>query len=383
MAIRGLKVVDTDAHYLEPIEQLADYADDVWKSRIKGVSPTRLLPMTLGDRMMEGRIRREDMDYNYHIGSNKEGEVKAAMNRLQIDASIFVPNHLISMGHTPVRDLVVALCNGYIDFMIDKVLDPDEGIYTMVIVPWQDPEEGAKIIERAAHHPGVVGVCFMCSGAYPPLGDVRYDPVYDAAQRHDLPMVFHSAPGLTLVEGASPADGFQRLIESHSLGFAVSNMIQLTSLLMQGIPERFPKLKFVFQESGLFWVPMMMYRLDEYYLKRRSEAPLLKGLPSEYILNRIYFGSQPIEMPKQTQHLKAVFDMANGYDQFMYASDYPHFDYDDPSIAYRMPFLDKEAKAKFLAGNAMKVFNLRKGGIKKWENISSVPSDNSQMEPLK
>lgn len=131
MAIRGLKVVDTDAHYLEPIEQLADYADDVWKSRIKGVSPTRLLPMTLGDRMMEGRIRREDMDYNYHIGSNKEGEVKAAMNRLQIDASIFVPNHLISMGHTPVRDLVVALCNGYIDFMIDKVLDPDEGF-----TPW-------------------------------------------------------------------------------------------------------------------------------------------------------------------------------------------------------------------------------------------------------
>jgi predicted TIM-barrel fold metal-dependent hydrolase len=191
----------------------------------------------------------------------------------------------------------------------------------------------------------------MTAGANPPLGDPRYDPIFAAAQRHELPMVFHGAPGLNHVEGSDYA-AFQRLIESHSIGFAVSNMIQLTSLILQGVPERFPQLRFVFQESGLFWVPMMQYRLDEYYLKRRSEAPLLRQLPSEYIRERFYFGTQPIEAPKNQAHLEMVFDAANGCEHFVFCSDYPHFDYDDPSAILRLRFLSREQKARVLAGNA-------------------------------
>jgi predicted TIM-barrel fold metal-dependent hydrolase len=181
-------------------------------------------------------------------------------------------------------------------------------------------------------------------------------------------MVYHSDPALTLVEGASYADGLQRLVEAHSLGFLISNQIQLTSVLMQGVPERFPKLKFMFQESGVFWVPTMMYRLDEYYLKRREEAPLLQDLPSQYILDRFYFGTQPIEMPKNRKYLEAIFEMANGRERFVFASDYPHFDYDDPIAILGLPFLDAESKANVLAGNAQRVFNLRRGGIQPWES---------------
>jgi uncharacterized protein len=363
----GFKVIDVDAHYLEPVKEIAEYVDEPWRTRLTSVNSDRLLPMTLGDRMMDGRIQRKDMDYGYGWGVTDASQIQQVMGNIGIDAAILLPNRIVTMGHTSVRDLVVALANGYIDYMLDKVVDPSKGVYTVPVVPWQDPEAGAEIIERVAAHPGVVGVCMMCSGANPPLGDIRYNPIYEAAQRHDLPVIYHSAPGLTLVEGASYADGFQRLIEAHSLGFATANMIQLTSVLMQGVPERFPKLKFVFQESGLFWVPMMMYRLDEYYLKRRSEAPLLKGLPSEYILDRFYFGSQPIEAPKNQKHMEAIFDMANGRKNFLFASDYPHFDYDDPSCILKLNFLTKQEKADVLAGNAMRVFNFRKAGIQPWE----------------
>jgi predicted TIM-barrel fold metal-dependent hydrolase len=189
-------------------------------------------------------------------------------------------------------------------------------------------------------------------------------------------MVFHGAPGLNHIEGADYAQ-FQRLIESHSLGFLVSNEIQLTSLILQGVPERFPQLKFVFQESGLMWVPMMQYRLDQYFLKRRSEAPLLQGLPSEYIRDRFYFGTQPIEAPKDQSHLEMAFDAANGREHFLFASDYPHFDYDDPSAILRLRFLDRDEKRAILAGNAMNVFKLRKAGPQPWESISPVASTTS------
>lgn len=384
MPRNGFPVIDVDAHYLESITEMADYMDEPWRSRIKGADANRLLPQSLGDRLLGGRIRRDDVPYGKGAksdeaayGSMSATEIPAVMGRLGIDASIMVANRLSLMGHLSVRDLAAVLCHAYIDYMLDRVVDPARGVYAMAIVCWQDPEESAALIDRVGDHPAVVAVCFMSSGANPPLGDVRYNPIYEAAQRHNLPIVYHSDPALTLVEGSSHADGLQRLIEAHSLGFLISNQIQLTSVLMQGLPERFPKLKFVFQESGLFWIPTMMYRLDEYYLKRRSEAPLLKGLPSEYILDRFYFGTQPIEAPKNLKHLEAVFDMVNGRERFLFASDYPHFDYDDPIAILKLPFLDREAKANVLAGNATRIFNLRKGGIQPWESTLSPESATS------
>jgi predicted TIM-barrel fold metal-dependent hydrolase len=376
VAVNGHLVVDVDAHYLEPIHEMTDFIAEPWRSRLRGADPSRWIPVGLGDRFLEGRIKRDDagyafgkFDYGLGQGVEKATELRATMQRIGVDAAVLVPNRIVQMGHVSVRDLVVALNQGFIRYMLERVCDPAQGVYTMVVACWQDPVASAELIHEVADDPAVAGVCLMSAGANPSLGDVCYDPIYQAAQECGLPVVFHSAPGLNFVEGSDYAS-FQRLIESHSLGFAVSNQIQLTSVLLMGVPERFPKLSFVFEESGLFWVPMMMYRLDEYYLKRRSEAPLLTKLPSEYIRERFYFGTQPIEAPRDQRHLEAVFDAANGRSQFLFASDYPHFDYDDPSAITRLAFLTDEEKAAVFAGNALRVFPLRKGGVQPWESTS-------------
>ena len=371
MARNDFLVVDCDAHYLEPIQEMVGYIDEPWRSRLSGADASKWIPFGLGDRMLAGRIRRDDLDYGYGYGVQQADEIRATMARIGIDACVLVPNRIVTLGHVSVRDLVVALNTGFIRYMLDKVCDPAAGVYTMAIACWQDPEASADLIDEVATHPAVAGVCMMSAGASPPLGDPRYDPIYEAAQRHDLPVVFHGAPGLNLVEGADYVNGLQRLIESHSLGFSISNQVQLTSLLLQGVPDRFPGLRFVFQESGLFWVPMMQYRLDEYFLKRRSEAPLLQRLPSETIRERFYFGTQPIEAPHDQRHLEMVFDAANGAEHFVFCSDYPHFDYDDPEAILRLRFLTPEQKAAVLAGNALEVFKLRKDGTQPWESTSS------------
>jgi predicted TIM-barrel fold metal-dependent hydrolase len=374
----GHLVIDVDAHYLEPIEELADYMDEPWRSRIKGVSLDKIIPVALGDRMIGGRIRRDDVDYGHSYGVSHRGNVLAAMKRLGVDASILVANRLATLGHISMRDLTVVLAEGYIDYMLDRVADPDNGLYTMPVLPLQEPELAAAIVDRVGDYEGVVGVCLMTAGANPPLGDVRYTAIYEAAQAHGLPIVFHSTPGLMLTERASPVDGLQRLIESHSLSFAIENMTQLTSVIFQGVPERFPKLRFVFQESGVFWVPMMMFRLDEYYLKRRSEAPLLKMLPSEYIMERFYFGTQPLERPRDTRHLQALFEMVDGYNRFMYASDYPHFDYDDPIAILGLPFLTAEQKQRVLGDNALAVFDFGRRRTPAWLSTTCAASVSSE-----
>ena len=62
----------------------------------------------------------------------------------------------------------------------------------------------------------------------------------------------------------------------HALGFVWCNMVHMTNWVLNGIPERFPKLKSIWVESGLAWVPFLMQRLDDQFLMRPSEAPQLK-----------------------------------------------------------------------------------------------------------
>ena len=54
-----------------------------------------------------------------------------------------------------------------------------------------------------------------------------------------------------------------RFISVHALGFVFYNMVHLTNWIINGLPERFPKLKLMWIESGLAWVPFMMQRLRQ------------------------------------------------------------------------------------------------------------------------
>jgi predicted TIM-barrel fold metal-dependent hydrolase len=44
----------------------------------------------------------------------------------------------------------------------------------------------------------------------------------------------------------------------------------------------------------------------------------------------------------------------------MFASDYPHWDFNLPSTIYDLPFLSEQAKRNILGENANRIFNLKK-----------------------
>ncbi|MBV1902696.1 MAG: amidohydrolase, partial [Marinosulfonomonas sp.] len=124
-----------------------------------------------------------------------------------------------------------------------------------------------------------------------------------------------------------------------------------------GMPERFPKLKTIWIESGLAWIPFLMQRLDNEYMMRTSEAPLLKRKPSDY-MREMFYTSQPMEMVNNAEALELTFKMINAEDQLLYSSDYPHWDMDLPSTIYDLPFLSETAKRKILGENALRVFGV-------------------------
>ena len=134
-------------------------------------------------------------------------------------------------------------------------------------------------------------------------------------------------------------------------------MLHMTNWITNGMPERFPKLKTIWIESGLAWIPFLMQRLDNEFMMRTSDCGLLKRKPSEY-MREMFYTSQPMEMVDNRKALELTFEMIKADTQLLYSSDYPHWDMDLPSTIYDLPFLSEEAKRNILGGNAQRLFNL-------------------------
>lgn len=343
-------IVDVDAHYLEDFVLLADYLPEPMRTKLAKIPRHRVLPASTGDRFIQGRIHRNDIHYPEKYSTPEE--IPVIMKFLGVEISVQLPNRMLALSSTCQRNLAVALAKGYAAYMVDQVVDPGRGIYAMIVAPLQDPKAAAEIIYEYGSHPGMSAVCLITAGIEPPLGDFRYDPIYRAAQDIQLPIIYHSS-------GSGIDDflinGFQQFLETHTLGFVFYNMATIVSMVVQGVPERFPDLKFGFLESGIFYVPMLMYRLDSEYKKRRSEAPLLTRLPSEYMLE-FFYGTQPLEDPPHVKHLESVFEMMDGTHTLIFGTDYPHWDFDMPRVITDLPFLNDTDRANILEGNAVRLF---------------------------
>src|SRR5205823_7480414 len=98
---------------------------------------------------------------------------------------------------------------------------------------------------------------------------------------------------------------------------------------------------------------------------------------SEY-MQEMYYTSQPLERSnmKLTQ---ATFDAINADSQLLYASDWPHWDFDAPSSITRLPFLNEQAKRNILGLNAARLFGLdvpaAKSGVKASPQRVAVPAE--------
>src|SRR5690606_16044652 len=104
------------------------------------------------------------------------------------------------------------------------------------------------------------------------------------------------------------------------------------------------------------WLPHLMWRLDKNYKGLRWTVPWLKRRPSEYIADHCYLTTQPIEEPDDFRHLQQILDMINGVDLLLFSSDYPHWEFDDPTMILRR--LPEPVKRKIFYENAKRLFAL-------------------------
>jgi len=291
----------------------------------------------------------------YPPSGGRPGSDLAFMRAQHLD-----PNHVVLGVLNPLRggqgllnaDFAAAYSTAVNDWQVAEWTAREPRLKASVVVPYEDGAAAAAEIDRRAGDRNFVQVLLLSRTAEP-LGQRRYWPIYEAAVRANLPVGVHAfGYGGYPVTGS----GWPSFYIEEMVGHAQCSQSQLTSLVIEGVFERFPTLKVVLIEAGFAWLPALAWRLDKIWRRLRDETPHLRRLPSEYIRDHVWLTTQPMEEPEPRRHLLDTIAWI-GWDRLLFATDYPHWDFDDPARALPLPITDVQ-RQKLFRENAQAVYGV-------------------------
>lgn len=365
LRFEDIVIVDTDAHHME-IESWADICEYIEDEVVRAQALDHLRNRTgsppyglNGDHALRyqdcgGRIPHQAKLGETVAESSVHRDVtliRRAIDSFHLDYMVVFPTPMLNLGMHPQYDMEAVLGRAYDRWFCENILPMDPRMKTLLYLPFGDPQAALRTVEDLGDHPDVVGF-MVTSVRHKPVQHNDYMKLYRAMEETGKPLAFHAGynwqdPSMLQIN---------RFGTMHALSFVWCNVVHMSNWVMNGLPERFPGLDVIWIESGLAWVPWLMQRLDHTYLMRSSEAPLLKRLPSEY-MREMYFTCQPMETDHH-EALKVTLDMINAKDRLLYSSDWPHWDFDAPSVIWNLPMLDEQAKKNILGENALRLFGL-------------------------
>ena len=197
-----------------------------------------------------------------------------------------------------------------------------------------------------------------------PLYDPAWDRVFAAIQDHDLVMNHHTGQGLLDYGKGAVASAIWM---SEVLFYCQAGY---QHLILSGVYEKFPKLKYIVTESGCGWVPELLAGLDRIHrgMLAGGEGEMtykgmgwpLKMAPSEYARRNCWYGAGFPSM-KDLNGIEAL-----GENKVLWGNDYPHYEGTYPYTldSLRLTFVDRpeerRRKALGLSAAALYQFDLEK-----------------------
>jgi hypothetical protein len=371
-------VIDCDVHHdWATPEHLHQYLSTGWQEYVKGpgrlygggesipLYPTQLISNPTGTNRPETFPENGDAAASDYDLMNEQLLDPFRIERaiLQYGASGFV-------GALSNPYFATEIARAANDWSIDDWLScGDSRLYGAVLVATQQPDEAAAEIRRVGGHPRMAEVLLASSGLGKPFGHPAYHPIYEAAVEMGLPVAIHTGGEAFANQGVSPmASGMPMFYYEVAMLTFMGAMTHITSLISHGVFEKYPDLKVLIVESGLGWVPGLLWRLDGGYRALRRELPWLKKHPSEYFAEHFRITTQPLDRPPDKEQLIQMLEMFDGANTLCFSSDYPHWDGDE--ISYISEWLPSEWHDRVFRENAIKLYG--------WSDLA----DASAPEPL-
>jgi len=233
------------------------------------------------------------------------------------EAGVLCSPYPVDSLHNP--DAAVAFASAVNDWQIAEWLDREPRLKASIVVPIQIPELAIREIERVGGHPGFVQVALPIRTQHP-LGSRLYHGVWEAIERNNLVagLQFGGMPGVPPTPSGWPSYFMEEYVDMAGV-FAT----QVTSIVSEGVFDRFPTLRVALIESGFSWLGPHMWRFDKEWKNLRRLIPWVQRPPSEYIREHFRVTVQPLDAPSDTRQLLQVIEQLGSDNMLMYASHFP------------------------------------------------------------
>jgi len=284
-------------------------------------------------------------DYNIAVPGHRDIDYRErVLIEHGVDTQVITlttPGTHVESPTTAVR--FAALVN---DAFAGVIASKGERFTALATLPLNDAGESVKELRRACGELGLRGAMLFSNVNGVGLNDQRFWPLYEAADELEAVLYIHPTHPL----GVEAMTDFWLM---PLVGFLMDTTLAAAKLVFSGVPERFPRIRWVLAHLGGA-IPYLAERLDRGYQAFSECREHISRPPSEYLKN-FYFDT--VNFDPRAIELAIAFA---GADHILAGSDYPHQIGSIPRMLasigeMNLPEADRTA---ILGGNAARLLRL-------------------------
>jgi predicted TIM-barrel fold metal-dependent hydrolase len=383
---QGFRVIDADTHVYPALDVLLRYADKDLLDRAGELTPytrregehTSLSIAPIRYNRVAGSKQAAAVQIQAGAANNLAGRTRmrtkkpiapevaetnargrlADMDEEGADVHFIIAGPWAYAAPALSQDLTLGLYRAYHRYMAEYCSADPRRLKGHIIAPGNNPEWAAQTIHELAGQDWVAAV-WPTLPLDLPIDDPDLDPIWQAAQEADLPIMYH---GFTVEPPYYPGyrDIWGNAAMSRAAGQVWGGQRFLTFMLISGILDRYPELRVGTLECGHGWLPHWLQRIGRQIDYVAGAVPAdLKHTPIEYAqAGRVFCGIDVSEGPAMT---KAVIDLL-GDGVLMYLSDYPHpetlFPETVDTVLAWQDVLGEAATRRLMSENAARFYRL-------------------------
>lgn len=341
-------IIDCDVHPNVPdMAALAPYLDPFWRETIENREILSLDSMSYPPKAPIS-ARADWRGKGGAAGQNLDALRSHALDRWNTGVAICNPLYGVQLVHN--ADMAIAFTRALNDWTAAEWLDREKRLRASIVIPLQDIPAAVAEIERRAADQRFVQVLVLAMGEAP-LGKRQYWPIYEAAQKHGLPIGIHAGssyrhpvttlgwPSYFLEDYVAQSQGFQA---------------QAASMITEGVFVKYPQLKVVLIESGVTWVPGFLWRLSKFWRGVRAEVPWIDRSPADIFRDHFRLTIQPFDGPDDPEAAARIIEHIQSDDVLLYSSDYPHWQFEGDAV---MPAgIPEKLRRKIMTDNPLATY---------------------------
>lgn len=312
-------VVDCDVHpIMESSSQLLPYQNEYWHDQlVAALTPTYEPNYHPRDSAIAQRPNAT-VDQNGRAATNVENLVADVFADGSVDYAILNPLYAVQQIHQPRREQ--AHTRALNTWTAKEWLDADDRLRASIVVPMGTPAYAVEEIEYWAKDNRFVQVLMLAQSELL-LGRQMYWPIWEAAERHGLPVALHIGG---VFRQAPTSVGWPATHLEWYVGQTSNAEAQISSIVSEGVLQQYPNTRVVMSELGFNWVPPYMWKLDKVWKSYRPDFPWVDEMPSTLIRRHFKFTTSPADGAQEAGELDKTVDRLGSDQMLVYSSDYPH-----------------------------------------------------------